>query len=340
MSSISNDLTHWMRIENVPGVSIALVEDGKITSVQAHGVTNAETNAPVTPETVFQAASLTKPAFAYAVLRLTQERVIDLDKPLSHYLPESYLPDEPRLSQITARHVLSHMTGFPNWLDDAPLTFMFTPGERWSYSGEGYVYLQKVVEHVTGQSLSDWLRDRLFAPLGMTRSALIWLDAFESDAAVGHDMEGKVIRTPEGEIPRMTAPNAAYSMYTTPSDFAKFMLAMLEKSFLNRLMLAPQVNVSVRAPWAKTDPDDVHETVPDVLWGLGWGLQKHGDEIGFWHWGDNSVFQCFVLGFPQRSAGIVVMSNGEGGRWVYERLITQIYGAEQPALRWLNSIYR
>ena len=134
-----------MKKSNVPGVSIALIQHGKTIWVHGFGVKEAGTSQPVTGETVFEAASLSKPVFAYGVLKLVDQGKLRLDVPLTIYLPKPYIPGDQRLAKITARIVLSHRTGFPNWRDGDSLPLYFTPGERFSYSGEGYIYLQRVV---------------------------------------------------------------------------------------------------------------------------------------------------------------------------------------------------
>src|SRR5688500_14016344 len=109
-------IPHLMTEADIPGLSVALIRDSKIIWTHGFGVTNSETKAPVNASTVFEAASLTKPVFAYAVLRLVDSGKLDLDTPLVKYLPGRYdVGDDSRLDQITARHVLSHTTGFPNW---------------------------------------------------------------------------------------------------------------------------------------------------------------------------------------------------------------------------------
>jgi CubicO group peptidase (beta-lactamase class C family) len=122
----------------VPGLAIALVADTRLVWNGTFGWANSATGAPVTQETVFEAASLSKPVFAYAVLQLVDAGVLELDVPLVRYLPGGYdVGEDPRVAQITARHVLSHRTGFPNWrAPGTPLTINFAPGERFSYSGE------------------------------------------------------------------------------------------------------------------------------------------------------------------------------------------------------------
>lgn len=145
---------HLMTEADIPGLSIALIRDSKMIWSHGFGVTNSETKALVNANTVFEAASLTKPVFAYAVLKLVDSGKLDLDTPLVKYLPGKYdVGDDPRLEQITARHVLSHTTGFPNWRPRGSQTIKihFVPGHHFSYSGEGFVYLSRVVEHIAGE---------------------------------------------------------------------------------------------------------------------------------------------------------------------------------------------
>ena len=117
VSRLEQTIPHLMTEADIPGLSIAVIRDSKVMWTRGFGVTNSETKARVNDNTVFEAASLTKPVFAYAVLKLIDNGKLDLDTPLVKYLPGRYdVGDDPRLDQITARHVLSHTTGFPNWL--------------------------------------------------------------------------------------------------------------------------------------------------------------------------------------------------------------------------------
>src|SRR5207248_1472461 len=115
-------------------------------------VKHAASKETVDMDTVFEAGSTSKPVFAYAVLKLCEKGVMNLDTPLTKYTSRRFLEADPRLELITARHVLSHTTGFQNWRSkEEPLKIHFTPGEKWSYSGEGYGYLQSVVTQLTGK---------------------------------------------------------------------------------------------------------------------------------------------------------------------------------------------
>src|SRR5687768_1766307 len=159
-----------MQHGEVPGLAMALARRGSV-EIATFGVREHGNPDPVTAETIFPAQSITKPVVAYAILKLMERGVLDLDTPLSEYLPEPYLPDQPDALSITVRHVLSHQVGFPNWRPRGEeLRMKWPAGTRYSYSGEGYLYLQRVVEHITGQAWDAYLRDHLFEPLGMHSS--------------------------------------------------------------------------------------------------------------------------------------------------------------------------
>jgi len=135
---------------HVPGISIALMHDGAVAWYRCFGLKRAGAPAPVEPDTIFQAASLSKPVFAYVVLKMAERGEIELDAPLTAYLPDPYVPDDPLLDRITARRVLGHTTGWPTWRPEGqPLRRERAPGEQFGYSGEGYVYLQHVVDGVS-----------------------------------------------------------------------------------------------------------------------------------------------------------------------------------------------
>ena len=134
ISRLENEVPGLMKQGGVPGMQIALIRDGKTIWLHGFGVKDKKTREPVRTDTVFEAASLSKPVFTYGVLKLVDQGKLDLDTPLSSYLPKPYVPDE-RVGKITARLVLSHRTGFPNWRgSDGLLPIYFSPGERFSYS--------------------------------------------------------------------------------------------------------------------------------------------------------------------------------------------------------------
>lgn len=216
-------LTELIARGEIPGMSIAFVANGDVIWDAALGVTDARSGAPVTAETVFEAASLTKPVAAYATLRLVERGEFDLDEPLRAYLPYERLEHDVRSHSMTARHVLSHTTGLPNWARGDELATRQAPGERWGYSGEGFVYLQRVLEVVTGLSLQELLEREVFEPLQMRSSSVIWRPAYDATTATGHDEAGDPV---EKRRPREA--NAAASLHTTATDFGRFLAAVVE----------------------------------------------------------------------------------------------------------------
>ena len=176
-----------MQAGDVPGLAMVVLEKGKTAKIAGFGVRCYGKPEPVTADTFFPAASLTKPVFAYAVHKLVENGILDLDVPLDSYLPQPYLPTDTQAAATTARHVLSHQSGFPNWREkNKLLRTKWPPGIRFSYSGEGFIYLQRVVEHVTGQRLDAHLQEHVFDPLNMHNSTLVWQSFIEERAAWGY----------------------------------------------------------------------------------------------------------------------------------------------------------
>ncbi|MDQ8051308.1 serine hydrolase domain-containing protein [Luteibacter sp.] len=178
-----------MKAFAVPGVGIAVVDDGVVAWSRGFGVTNAVTGTPVDARTVYEDASLSKPVFAYLVMQLVDQGRIDLDKPLVQYRRPDYLADHPWIEQITPRDVLRHTTGLPNWRSKPAtekLVPMVKPGTRIDYSGEAIFWLQLAVEAVTGQSLDDSMREHLFGPAGMDDSSYTWNADLAARSVYGH----------------------------------------------------------------------------------------------------------------------------------------------------------
>lgn len=211
----------------VPGLAIVLIRNGRVGWHRAYGVRDSESNKPVDNATIFESASMGKAVFACAVMKLCERGVLDLDTPLTRYTPERYLEGDPRLDLITARHVLSHTSGFQDWRSDKePLAIHFMPGEKFMYSGEAYSYLQSVVRHLTGQTLHQFMRANVFAPFGMESAGYVWNERFEKRMARPHDNE---LRPTENNKPTdVTKYGAAGELRVTAGDYAKFLLEVIK----------------------------------------------------------------------------------------------------------------
>jgi CubicO group peptidase (beta-lactamase class C family) len=153
----------------IPGISFALITEGRQVWTRGFGIKDTRANDPVDVDTVFAAGSLTKPVFAYAVLALVEQKLFALDTPLAAHLPGDLLGKEPRLRLVTARMLLSHTSGIAAPLESP--TFNFAPGDRYAYASTGFLLLQLVVERVTGKSLAEFMRVNLLEPFAWTTAA-------------------------------------------------------------------------------------------------------------------------------------------------------------------------
>lgn len=356
-----DEIARLMRLASVPGMSIATVQGADI-AVEGYGVRRAGSQDGVSGDTVFEAASLSKPVFTAIVLQLAAEGLIDLEKPLGDYLALPNPADE-RAKAITAAHVLSHSGGWRNWRGgrDTTLTSDFPPGSRFSYSGEGFFFLQRVAEKLTGKGLARLARERVFEPLGMRSSSFIWRPELDATLASPHSNRGvafdshhvriaKAFRSlpvqpgrspdewtnedveramPSADanlpvLPNFLVPNAAASLMTSARDYG---------TFVRWLLGAGQVSGG-RALVDRMLPQRV--AINEALgWGLGVGVERHAGRQYFWHWGDNPGFKNFVIGDPASGSAIVLFTNGNAGARVYERVLRARTGVDHPAFLWI-----
>lgn len=300
-----------MTQNNVPGVSISIGEDEDIESLYL-GQVKAPDGPRVSHSTIFRAASLSKPLFTFAVFKLIDEGILSLDTPLHEYLPERYMSDE-RVELITARHVITHSTGFPNWVFGAPLTIAFQPGTQFSYSGEGFGYLQKVVEHILDEDLESMMNRLVFDPLKMMNSTYRWHAGLEETLAKGHDDVGDYYGgdwTPDYQ-------HSAATLLTTSEDYTKFfqlfkMRAETYEEELAKQMLQLQ---SDQMTW-------------DLDWGwcLGLGYQKTKLGEAVFHWGKDWGCRNFAIRYLQQDITVTCLTNGDSGLSFTRMLLSVLMG--------------
>lgn len=344
-AEIDTTVTHLMRAARVPGIGIAILNDGNVAYLNAYGVRDKEKNLPMTPDSVMTAASLSKVAFAYMVMQLVDEGVLDLDKPVYQYLPKALpeydaykdLANDLRYKKITARMLLSHTSGFPNWrrfTDDGKLSINFEPGSRFAYSGEGIALLQLVVESATKKPLNDLMRDRVFQPLGMTRTSMFWEDRFESDYANGYDEEEHSLG-PQ----KRTRADAAGSMQTTVNDFGRFMAAVMQGKGLRKQtreqMLSSQIQILSKRefPTFSTEATDENKTIR-LSYGLGWGLYWTPYGKAFFKEGHDEGLRHYTVCFDKTGTGIVIMTNSSNGEGIYKELLETLLGNTYTPIEW------
>jgi len=325
LADLQRQIPALMTAAHVPGLTIAIVRDGQLFWRGAFGVKSVTTREPVDNDTVFEAASTSKPVFAYAVMKLCERGVMDLDAPLTRYTSERIVPNDPRLDLITARRVLSHTTGLPNWRSaDDPMVIKFTPGTQWYYSGEGYSYLQFVVTQLVGgrptdacgnfeqdvkvcamqPSIDDYMRANILVPFGMTSSGYMWNDWIARHMAPGHDEQGKptgLNRRPDGQT--LSRYGMAGGLCTTATDYAKFLMEVINPKPADRFRLsAASLREMLRPQIRRNDASS---------WALGWEINHTADGDFIRHGGGNPGYSCFVAGSVERKTGYVIMTNGE-----------------------------
>lgn len=302
----------------VCGVTLALVKQRRLDALDA--ASGCSPAPALDADSVFQAASLGKPVFAYAVLKLVAQGKMALDAPVMQYLPQGYrhrfdplkaepadLVTDPQLQAVTVRMVLNHTSGLPNWAS-GPLRFEAAPGTRWQYSGEAYVLLQRAVEAVSGQTLDQFMAAQVFAPLGMHNSGYVLEERLASKLLPGSKGNG----APRTTI-ALTSPVAAFSLHTTAADYGKFLVALLnDERLLAQLSAAP----------VDADPG------LGISWGLGWGIAHSRDDAMIWHWGNNPGYRAFAIASLRSGDGLVMLSNSENGLALAQALTDKVLPGE------------
>ena len=285
---------------------------------------------PLDTDTLFEVGSVSKTVFAYAVMKICEKGILDLDTPITKYVSERSIRDDPRFNQITTRHVLSHTSGLQNWRStEEPLRIHFAPGAKWLYSGEGYSYLQLVVAHLTGRvstqscetlfdgatacasEIDGYLKANLLRPFGMPSSGYVQETASEHTAAA-HDRNGKPTNRPGPTAIMAARYGAAGGLSTTATEYARFLIEVLDPKPSDAFRLTRAGRDEMIRPQVKVDDTS--------SWSLGWRIMHHNKGNLLSHGGDNPGFKAFVLASVERRAGYVILTNGDNGGEVIGKL--------------------
>ena len=336
------NLAERMKHYNVPGVSIAFFENGQIAWARGYGLADVSSGRRVTAETLFQSASISKPAAALAVLRLVQEGKLNLDEDVNLKLRSWKVPENEFTKQekVTLRRILSHSAGmnirrFPGYASDealpttvqilngekpantAPIRVDTVPGTIWRYSGGGYVTMQLLLSDVTHTAVPQLLDEMVLRPIGMTHSTFeeplpksLW-----DSAAMPYREDGKPVKGGWHTYPEITPA----ALWSTPSDIARMAIEVQNEyaGKSSKILSSPMM----------------HEMLSHQKdnWGLGFELEAPGHKLRFSHGGSNEGFRCTLQAYTEAPRqGIVIMTNGDQG-W---NLLNEILRAVSKEYGW------
>lgn len=328
---------------NVHGLTVSIVTKDSLLFQKAYGSRNLKEKQSLKTSHNFYAASLSKPLFAFVVMKLVEAGKIDLDKPLVEYLEnpiytykfqndyEDYkdLEDDKRYEKITARMCLSHTTGFPNWRYlgtsginmEKPLQIEFDPGTFYSYSGEGIQLLQFVVEHITKQRLEDLAQEHVFRPFKMNMTSFLWQERFETNFAVGHYKKRKTLKRRKRNVEY-----AAGSMDTTPEDYAKFIQAMLAQKGLSEAMyrefFKPQIHIESKQQFGENRliKTAANKNI-ELSYALGFGTYKTPYGKAIFKEGHIKGWEHYTVFYPSHDLGLIIMSNSSNAESIFKELV-------------------
>jgi CubicO group peptidase (beta-lactamase class C family) len=320
---------------NVRAVSIAVVRDGKLEWARAYGYADREWKIPATADTLFQAGSISKPLTALAALQRVDAGTLDLDRNVNDYLRSWKLPDNQftAIHKVTVRNILNHTAGltvwgFPGYTrsagtlstvdvlegkgNTAPIRVWKEPDQSWRYSGGGYTILQLLLSDQTGMSFPLLMRDTVLEPLGMSHSTYEQPlpEALRLTAAAGYDRKGRKVAGDWHVYPEM----AAAGLWTTPSDLAKYVIAIQKANRGDTRLLSVRLTHAMLTPGKNND---------------GLGLFISADGLRFGHDGSDEGFQASMTGYLDGRAGVAIMTNSDnGGRLAQELMMTldTLYG--------------
>lgn len=349
---IDKTVKHLMNKANVQGLSLSILGNNQQAYIKTYGFKNKDKNEFLDTSTVLYAASFSKAVFGYLTMKLVEEKTIDLDKPLYKYLskpiPEyEYFADlksDDRWKLMTARMCLSHTTGLPNvrWIHPTTgvqdtlgvIKVYFTPGKKYAYSGEGIKLLQLVIEEITKKNVEELAIEKVFKPIGMSRTGYIWYDKFDDNYATGHLADNTL-----NPKKKRTTPVAGGSLVTTISDYTKFIeYVMQQKGLDNNLfkeMITPQIGIYSKTQFPTiTEETTTENKAINLSYGLGWGLLKCKYGRAFFKEGHDDAWRNYNINFIDKGISIIIITNSANGEFIFKELLEIVIGDTFTPWKW------
>ena len=311
IKKLNHGIEFLMDSVDMPGLSIAIINDKEIVYHNVFGVQNIETKEVINKENIFEGASLSKPIFAYFAMKMVDKGILDLDKPLHEYFPHPAIDSASQedYKTITPRMVLSHSSGFPNHSNGKIISLPFKPGTDFMYSGEAYQYLAAIIGILNGVGWKDKFNQifdqEVTTPLGMKNTSFLWNDYLAENKVYGHK-DGKPTKNGTGGWSGKTF-NAFSSIHSEAYEYALFIQAMLKRQGLSeesfKQMLSPQNKLK--------ETNELYQETGQNGWGLGFSQKPSKNGLMHLHTGNNHDFQAYSMFIPEQGYGIVLFTNSD-----------------------------
>lgn len=309
LRAIDTYVSEEMARQKIPGIAVAIVRNGSAIKAQGYGEANVEHRVAVTTDTIFQSGSLGKQFTAAALMLLVESGKVILTDPLTKHFPDA----PPHWSGLEVRHLLTHTSGLPDYTDDTldyrrdyteeellrfayALHPQFEPGARWSYSNTAYVVLGILIHKISGQFYGDLLRERVFAPLGMTSASIISEEAIVPHRAAGYRLVNGELKNQEWVAPKLNT-TADGSLYLSLRDLVAWDKGLREKKILKA------------ESWSRVFTPVTLNSGNPYPYGFGWGLDPIGSHRAQRHGGSWQGFQTFIARYPDDDLTIIVLTN-------------------------------
>ncbi len=349
---IDETVKRLMEKANVQGLSLSIINKNQQAYIKSYGFKNIDKNEYLDTSTVLYAASFSKAVFGYLTMKLAQEKVIDLDKPLHKYLSKpiseyEYFSDlkfDDRWKLMTARMCLSHTTGLPNvrWFHPTTgvqdtlgvMKIYFAPGKKYAYSGEGIKLLQLVIEEITKKNVEELAIEKIFKPIGMTRTGYIWYERFDDNYATGH-LEDNTLNPKK----KRTTPVAGASLVTTISDYTRFIEYLMKQKGLDKKMfkemISPQIEILSKTQFPPiTEETTTENKAINLSYGLGWGLLKCKYGRAFFKEGHDDAWRNYNINFIDKGISIIIITNSANGEFIFKELLETLIGDTFTPWKW------
>ena len=353
--SLDHRIQKLMAKAKVTGLCIAVFNKNTPVFTKAYGYANAPLKIPLTTAHVMYSASFSKAVFAYIAMKMVEAGTIELDSPLVSYLDKplmDYKFDAPgrgyqdlrndlRYKKITARMCLDHTSGLVNYRSSEPdrkLKILFEPGTKYSYSGEGMLLLQFVIEQLTDKDIESIAGQKVFRPMHMTHTSYVWKDEFTEKFSMPHDNTGKCY-----PVTKVKDADCSASLHTSMDDYIRFFTVVLEQRGLKKSsykeIMTPQVRIKSKQQFGgnafvETNDNDKVE----LSYGLGFGLLSTPYGKAFFKDGHDSGWQHYSIGFPDRDMAVIIMTNSDNGESIFKELLATSIADTFTPWYWENYI--